>query len=116
MKNVTLQVIKRMLQSSGLPFCNDKDKTLVEDVQSLLGIWREHSSALVPEESNTDEGIEQIVDDGVNCPSPNQDETRIAISRPKNNKATSSNGLPVGLFQAGCFELIRCINSFAKFS
>ena len=104
------QKVKRKGFGTGIPTCKDIDGNLVTDTQSVQQIWREHfRSLLVPEGSISDE-ITPIIDDGVDCPPPSQNEINTAIARLKNNKAAGADGLPAELFKAGGDELATCMH------
>ena len=91
----------------GTTFCKDVDGNLVTDIQTVLGIWREHFTALlVPEGSEDDDDLEEILEDHIDCPPPTRDEVRTAIARLKNGKAAGADGLQAELFKAGGDKLV----------
>ena len=74
----------------------------------LLRIWKAHFYQLLVSNSSGDEDTsEPMLEDGIECIPPSQNEVKTAITRLKNNKAAGADGLPAELFKAGGDMLIR---------
>ena len=81
------------------------------DTDSVLRIWKKHFEKLLVSNSSDEEDTpEPIIDDGIECIPPSQDEVRIAINRLKNNKAAGADGLQAELFKTGGQMLVRSMH------